>query len=202
MNNAPCLQKEKSLTREAFNQFLRQLNSDQEDAGAKYLRLRRALILYFEQHGKLSPEILADETLNRIVRALSEGTKIDSLNSYALTVARNVLGENGHNPQTSVIEVEELQSGKTSPLNRAKSEQKLDLLQSEQARLECMKKCLKELSAEDYRLVQQYYAIEYISREEERKQLAAQIGVSFNTLRDRLHHIRAALELCLNDCLG
>jgi DNA-directed RNA polymerase specialized sigma24 family protein len=202
MEEPPSRKKEMGLTQEAFNQFLRRLNSDREDAGIEYEILRRTLIIFFEQRGGLSPDDLADETINRIARILSEGKKIENINSYTLAVARNVLRENWRSPQRGETTIEELPLNRTPSSNPEESRQQLELLKEKEAQLECLKKCLKDLSVLDYSLIQEYHLTEHLRKKELRKKLADQEGISLNALRIRVHHIRAALEVCLKNCLG
>src|SRR5262249_14583523 len=185
-----------------LNQFLRRLNSDREYTGMEYETLHCALIVFFEQHGRFSPETMADETLNRVAIALGEGTKIDNLSAYTLAVARNLLKENWHSPLREVTTIEKLPVARTMSSNPGALKGQLDLSQYNEERLECMKKCLNELPDEDYSLIQKYYVTECVPTEEQRKKLAHQMGISLKVLRDRIHYIRVSLEGCLNDCLG
>src|SRR5215831_12984336 len=84
-----------SLTSESLESLLRFLGPDEEAAAAAYLESRRALFIFFVTRGGANPDEMADETLNRVARRLSEGTEIIAENpsSYFYAVARNVLRE-------------------------------------------------------------------------------------------------------------
>src|SRR5216683_127768 len=56
----------------AFRQFLQWLDEGVDSGGEKYLEMRRRLVSYFDRKNCLSPDELADETLNRIARRLEE----------------------------------------------------------------------------------------------------------------------------------
>lgn len=190
------------MTQEAFNQFLRRLNSDRECAGVEYETLRLTLIAFFEQHGGLSPADLTDETFNRVGRILSEGKRIEHLNSYTLAVARNVLRENYRSPQRGETAIGELLPNQTPSLNPDELQKEQERSHQEESRLECLKKCLQELSSDDNKLIRLYHVPEDIRRKEQRKKLAEELGISLNALRIRIHHLKVTLKVCLNKCLG
>src|SRR6202008_1561467 len=61
-----------SLSQEAFDALLDWLDSDRELAGIKYEQIRSRLIKFFTGRGCIDPEELADETINRVTSKLSE----------------------------------------------------------------------------------------------------------------------------------
>src|SRR5205814_2310767 len=61
-----------ALTEGAFERLLDWLGEDSELSGECYLEMRKRLVLYFDRKGCLSPDDLADETLNRVARRLEE----------------------------------------------------------------------------------------------------------------------------------
>jgi hypothetical protein len=66
------LKKDWSPTPEAFHRLLTWLDEGADSGGATYVEMRRRLVGYFVRRGCLSPEDLADETLNRAARRLHE----------------------------------------------------------------------------------------------------------------------------------
>src|SRR5262249_47348509 len=132
MDNVPFRKAEKGLTREAFNQFLRRLYSDQEFTGKEYQTLYCALIIFFEQHGRLPPENFAAETLKRVARVLHEGEKIDNLNSYTLAEARKLLRENWHSPQPEATKIRKLLFSQTMSQSMEEPKQQHDLIQNKE----------------------------------------------------------------------
>jgi DNA-directed RNA polymerase specialized sigma24 family protein len=67
---------------------------------------------------------------------------------------------------------------------------------------ECFSKCLDELPLNTRELVLTYYKKEKQRKIDHRKVLAERSGMSLNTLRVRVHRIRADLENCIKKCLG
>src|SRR5262245_56359395 len=83
-----------ALNREALDRLLEALDPDRESASRRYEELRRKLINLFAWERSETPEDLADETLNRLARRLSEGVTIDgSVDRYAYGIARLLLRE-------------------------------------------------------------------------------------------------------------
>src|ERR1035438_9433104 len=64
------------LNREALARLLEALDADQDTAGEKYIALRTSLTDLFAWQRCDSPDNLADETLNRVARKLSENQVI------------------------------------------------------------------------------------------------------------------------------
>jgi hypothetical protein len=60
------------MTPGAFRQFLNWLDQGVDSSGEKYLEMRRRLVGYFDRKNCLTPDELADETLNRVARRLEE----------------------------------------------------------------------------------------------------------------------------------
>src|SRR5918911_1288958 len=81
-----------SLTRDAFDQLLSWLHPDREQAGKKYEEVRYKLIKIFGCRGCLTPEDLADETINRVARRLGDiaATYVGDPARYFCGVAQKV----------------------------------------------------------------------------------------------------------------
>src|SRR5215470_10746617 len=84
-----------SLSESSFARFLEWLDEGENSQGQKYLDMRRRLVTYFDRKNCLSPDDLADETLNRVARRLEEEGEIESESpaKYCYTVARYVFLE-------------------------------------------------------------------------------------------------------------
>jgi len=65
----------------------------------------------------------------------------------------------------------------------------------------CLDKCLDKLKANSRRMIEHYYAADKQAKIDLRKQLAAEFGVSLNTLRLRALRIREKLQICIEHCL-
>ncbi len=64
------------LSKSSFDQFLANLDSDQNRAGQKYEALRQRLVKFFEWRACSYAEELADETIDRVVRKIDLGEEI------------------------------------------------------------------------------------------------------------------------------
>jgi RNA polymerase sigma factor (sigma-70 family) len=190
-----------SLTSASFDILLSHLGPDRESAARVYLELRRALFIFFATRGAANPDEMTDDTINRVARRLSEGERITTENpsSYFYGVARNVWRES-------------LTSGKVLiPLSdddpAAPSQATpYDLLLSAHERIEaeikieCLEKCLAHLAPEDRELIVSYYQFSGGEKIENRKRLSAHLGLSGNTLRQKVARLRSRLAECVIIC--
>ena len=64
--------RESDLSQEAFDRLLAWLNPNRALAGEKYEEIRRRLIKIFTCRGCTCPEVLADETINRVARKVKK----------------------------------------------------------------------------------------------------------------------------------
>lgn len=181
------------LTPEAFARLLERLSPDPEVAATEYEATRRNLIGLFRWRGLEFPEELADETLNRVARKLDEGAEIENFQSYVTGVARFVLLE-------ALKERERVRSALESSPQPTTTEPVYEEGQGD-ARRACLEKCLASLPAEARALVLEYYDDEERTRIEQRKALAARLGLEINALRNRALRIRTKLEDCVRKCL-
>ena len=111
---------------------------------------------------------------------------------YFHGVAKKLILENLRHEKLQVP-LPDLQSAESDPL----SEEEDDA----ECRYECLKQCMQELSPENREIIMVYYMNDKRAKIDERKALARRIEVSVNTLRVRVHRIRATLEQCINRCL-
>jgi RNA polymerase sigma factor (sigma-70 family) len=180
------------LTPEGFESLLTQLDPERERAGELYETIRRKLVRLFEWRGCSSPEDLADETINRVARRLAEGVELRSNDPYgyfcgvAHLVYKEVL-------RRAAREHRALASGDWSA-PAAEEEEPSD------ARLDCLRRCLAELSPDQRDLVLRYYRGEGNIRN--RQELAREAGIPMNALRIRVHRVRRKLESCVHACLS
>ncbi len=177
-----------ALTQAAFDLLLARLDSDRQQAGVKYELLRRKLVKFFEWRGRTLPEDLADETINRVAKNLEAGEEIRSLAAYCAGTARHVFLESLRGPREEKL-VEDIPQ--TSVVRAEESER----------RMECLERCLQELSRQEADLIMQYYQNDKPSRIASRKEISARLGIPLNALRIRTHRIRARLESCVEMCM-
>lgn len=180
-----------SLTREALERLLGQLGSDSESAAREYETIRRRLIDFFDWRGALSPEALADETLDRVARRLDEGETVEHLRAYCYGVAKRVLLE--WEKQRAREQVA-LRDFRPSPAND-------EVSSTVEARVACLERCLRELPDDSRELIVGYYQGAGRSHLEGRRLLADRLGITYATLKTRAHRIRARLEEALRGSL-
>jgi RNA polymerase sigma factor (sigma-70 family) len=190
-----------SLTSASFDSLLAQLGPDRESAARAYLDLRRALFVFFATRGAANPDEMTDETINRVARRLSEGERImtETPSNYFYGVARNVWRESlaKVNVLIPLSDEDHVESPQATPYE-------LLLNASEQIetaiRHECLEKCLGRLDPEDRELIVSYYQFSGGEKIENRKKLATSLGLSSNTLRQKVARLRGRLAECVTIC--
>ena len=180
-----------SLTQEAFDGLLSCLSDDRESAGEKYLEIRRNLMRFFEWRGCSFPEDHADETVNRVARRLAQGEKILNPTAYFIGVARLQMLE--------IVKARAKESQALSEMASASDEAIIDSSASED-RIECLRRCLQELSSDNRELILQYYQGDKGEKIANRKKLTELLGVPVNTLRMRALRLRERLQACMEQC--
>ena len=159
-----------------------------------YEQTRKLLIFFFERRGCRSPAELADETFFRVVTKITHGEEVLDITKYCYGVARNVLREHWKNSKKAWVELEE-------PLVASRASEAFDVArqheESEQQRrrLACMEECARKLDARDRELITTYCTVD------DRRELAARLGLTLNALRLRVLHIRGRLKKCRDQCL-
>jgi DNA-directed RNA polymerase specialized sigma24 family protein len=187
---------EKVLTQTSFDQLLAALDADREQAGAKYESLRVRLLKFFEWRNCETPEELTDVVFDRIVKKIAEGEKIQNINAYSATVAQFVFKEDCRRRERLFQSIED----NPAIENLIASDDLSEAIESDDARLNCLEKCLAKFSDENRRLVIAYYDTDERTMIATRKRLADAAGVSLNTLRIRVCRLKAKLEDCTIDC--
>jgi DNA-directed RNA polymerase specialized sigma24 family protein len=192
-------ERSQGLTPEGFDALLAQLGPDRERAGELYEVIRRKLVRLFEWRGCVSPEDLADETINRVARRLAEGVELRSNEPYgyfcgvAHLVYKEVL-------RRAAREHRAIESGDwPSSSSFAEEGEPAD------HRLECLRRCLGQLAADQRDLVLRYHQGKGDPGESNiatRQTLAREMGIPMNALRIRVHRVRRRLESCVQDCLS
>lgn len=180
------------LTEHAFDGLLARLDSDRDKAAAEYEKLRRKLVNFFDWRGSVSPDVHADETLDRVARRLEEGEDVEHVPRYVYGVARRVLQE---------WERRQRQEHAAIPELRARLHQQVGAADADR-RLACLKRCLERLPEDERALILGYYQKPEGSPLQARKLYATQLGITYGTLKTRAHRARVRLEACLHDCLA
>lgn len=179
------------LTPQAFERLLQLFDADREIAAEQYELMHRKLIKFFEWRGHPEPERLADETLNRVARKLSEGTEVraEKPSSFILGVARMLYLESRRKLDR---EQEAVRLG--APV------QEQEASDDEQERMmRCLDECLERMT-DSRELLLRYYTDSGAKKISIRKRLAEELGVTAGVLRLRAHRLRGRLESCVSGC--
>src|SRR5262249_47650171 len=163
--------------------------------------MRRRLALYFDRKNCLSPDDLADETLNRVARKLEEQGAITDLPPahYCYLVARFVFLEYLRGGQPSQTSFEE-PAHSAVPSSLSGSADKDSESQAREKLHQCLDHCLGQLPRADRELILEYYRGEQRAKIEGRSRLAKRLGLSTNALSIRACRIRDKLEVCIRGC--
>ena len=185
-----------SLSESTFRGLLSWLDEGVDSKGEKYLETRRRLVRYFDRKNCLSPDELADETLNRVARRVAEqGSIADTLPArYCYIVARFVFLEYYRRPGRVEVSLDGLQNSRR--LSQTGSDEDLAADQ----RIHCLDVCLQRLAPDQRQLILEYYHGDQRVKIENRRNLAVRLGLTVNALSIRACRIRDGLEDCVRSC--
>ena len=181
-----------TVTAEAFDNLLAVFDPDRDTAARKYLDVRANLVRFFEWRGCPFPEDHADETFNRMARKIADGEEIQNPSGYVMGVARFLVLEinKSHSRQREALD--EYQKSYNEAVDEPDSET--------ETRIDCLQKCLQQLSSDNRELIIQYYQGDKGAKIENRRKLGERLGVAINTLRMRAQRVRERLQLCVEEC--
>ena len=190
-SESPPAKAEWSLTPEALERLLGALDPDRERAAQAYEQLRVRIAGLHRWWGATNGETLADMTLDRVARELAEGVRRGegAFGAYVRGVARMVHHEAIRQEQR--IRVSEL--GALHSIQPAPDE-------TSRAAFSCLDRCLPKLADHERKLVLSYYAEG--RKDDVRRQLAAELGISSTALRIRTCRLRDRLERCVKGCMA
>lgn len=193
------LKKNWAPTEPAFKRFLTWLDQGVDSNGESYVEMRRRLELYFERRNCRTPEDLADDTLNRVARRLEEeGTiETDSPAHYCYIVAKLVM----HEYLRSASAISDLKPDDSAVTRRVHLRPETGEDTSEEL-LAALEQCLDSIDADGRELIVEYYRGEQRAKIEQRRALAARLGLSANALTIRACRLRDRLEACVKTKLS
>jgi DNA-directed RNA polymerase specialized sigma24 family protein len=174
-----------ALTSSTFADFLRRLDADEPTAGLKYQQLRSRLRWYFERQGRVVPDELVDETIDRALGKISDGAAIPNLHSFLVGIARFVMKEYR---KKKPVEVE---LSPDLPIQRSPAKEEIGDY------VECLQRCLSSLPVESRDLFLQYH-----QETRDRAALAKASGVSLSVLRQRILRLKEKLYSCVTSCVA
>jgi DNA-directed RNA polymerase specialized sigma24 family protein len=179
--------KQRQITAENFAALLAALGDTPQERGTQYEALRSKLGFFFSRRSLQLPEDLADEVLDRLARRIAEGVEISSVQAFALGIARYVAQE--QSAEQSHLLVFDEQLWHNIPAHLA--------TQNEEEEIDRMERCLKKLPRAEARLLEGYYLAPADNPMQARKDLANDLGISANTLRQRVFLARQSLRACM-----
>jgi DNA-directed RNA polymerase specialized sigma24 family protein len=186
-----------SVTPEAFDSLLYSLHPNRDHAGRLYENIRHKLLEFFEARGSAVPDEHADETLDRVMRRMTEGEKVENPASYCYGVAKFVWMEASRALAKEPVELDEnaVIGGREDDDDLRRSREAVD------RRLDCLDNCLDHLAAETRHFIIDYYGEEKGPKIEQRKLLAGRLDTTINALRLRASRLRRQLAKCTDKCL-
>jgi DNA-directed RNA polymerase specialized sigma24 family protein len=203
MDDQPAQKEEWVLTHQALDRLLEHLDPDRDRAAEKYEQIRQRLIKLFRWRGCLLFEEYTDRTIDRVARRIAGGLEVQSANVYSLFhgVALNILKEHWRKSERESEALDDLFHSHDTTENpediRAEEEERRE----QEARLNCLRRCLGGLAHESRTLIKRYYAEGNVLNKEQRKQIAAEMRISVNALRVRACRVRGEVEQCIDRCL-
>lgn len=186
--------KNRTITKDKFDELLAWLDPDRSRAGIRYEDIRQSLVRIFLWRGCGDPEGLADETIDRVTRKVHE-LKLSYVGDpapYFYSVAKRLILEEQRRVLTHApLDDLNVLSGPPPDDQGADSEREYD----------CLKSCMQQLSPDNRNLVMSYYLKEKHAKIDHRRELALRLGIEINALRVRMYRLRSTLEACITHCL-
>jgi DNA-directed RNA polymerase specialized sigma24 family protein len=173
------------LEQEEFDQLLSWLDPDPQRAGLTYEKIRWRIVAILASRGCACAEELADETIDRVARRV-----VDIQDSYVGDKAIYFLGvmNNVHHEYLKRPVMPRLPKRDDDAEAKEKTHQ-------------CLERCLDKLTTNSRQMIERYYAEDKQAKIDLRKRIAAEFGISPNTLRLRALRIREKLQTCIEQCL-
>jgi DNA-directed RNA polymerase specialized sigma24 family protein len=182
-----------TLNQDSFDRLLDNLGSDRDAAGTRYLEIRRNLVRLFEWRGCPAPDEYADEAINRCARKIGEGEEIRDVATYCIGVARMLVREMSRDRSQQTRPLEDAPEPRVQPA---------ELETDPDRRVQCLRRCLGQLSPETRKLILHYYQGDKGDKIKNRKSLKELFGIPASTLRMRALRVRERLQMCAENCVS
>ena len=184
-------------TPDSFKKFLEWLDNGADSEGRSYLEIRRRLAGYFDRKGCSSPDELADETLIRVSRRLEEECSIESDTPahFCYITARYVFLESLRKSREITVPLDEEMREAAATVNQPE-----EVGNSKEVMLGCLESCTSKLDNSSRELIFGYYFGKAREKIDNRRSMAAKLGVSVNALAIKACRIRTKLEACVGKC--
>lgn len=174
----------------------RAFGADGSGVVERFRSLQSRLVFYFERRHCFDPEELADETLERVVQKLCEGTEVSDLTSYSYGVARNVFYEYLRREKAK-----HKYSDEQRHRPEAASAEDDEEVKARERRLECLDDCMARLKERERWLLSEYYRYKGRRKLEHKQKLADELKISREALTLRVFNLKRRLKRCIDDCL-
>ena len=177
------------LDESAFRALLRALDPQPARAAGEYERLRQRLTRYFALHGVPRSLDAADEAFNRLAKRLSEGEPVLNIEAYLAGIARLVMLEE----HQKLNRERQMLLRLVTPESHTEEDDRL---------LVTLEACLAELPEASRSLLTHYYVGRGLERMRARERIARELGLSANSLRNRVLRLRQRLEKAVRARFG
>jgi DNA-directed RNA polymerase specialized sigma24 family protein len=183
-----------AVTGTSFTRLLAWLDDGRDSQGARYIEMRERLVSYFDRRNRPAADVLADETFDRISRTLEESGRIvvTPPARYCYVVARFVLLEDIRRTKPTVAFDERQSIFQMAPSTGSDDRTERSL--------ECLNACLGRMKPNDRDLIVEYYRDAKRQRIDQRRAIAAKLGITMNALGIRIWRLRASLQSCVGNC--
>ena len=176
-------------------------NADSQ--GQAYEEMRQRLVTYFDRKNCRTPDDLADETMNRVMKWLEQNRKeVDAEPAkICYNTARFIFHEYLRRPEHAQDDLAEMpvasQPAEDPRVTAALNEEEA----AKEKRLGCLETCSAKLPTEDREMIVRYYYGEQRVKLDNRKALAAQRGMTANALNIKACRVRDKLRACVTECV-
>lgn len=186
------MKKRYELGQMQFDALLNLFSDDRSEAGEKYEQIRNGLTRFFEFRGCHDPETLVDETINRVAGKIDsfDGTRNIKPAAFFYGFATNVLSEYRRDSRREIALDE-------TPYEVVAVE---DDGEVEDARIDCLHKCMAKLDAVEKELITSYFAHNGREKIELRRKMSERLNCSPAALHTRVFRIKASLKVCIANC--
>jgi DNA-directed RNA polymerase specialized sigma24 family protein len=195
--------REWTLTQDSLQRLLNWLDGGASSDGYAYLEIRRRLRDYFARKNCRTADDLADETLTRVARRLEEeGIALTETPArYCYIVARFVFLEHFRDAKSHQIVAHVPGNIPLQPPAWSVGDA-IEAADAREKRLASLDTCLQGLDPLNRRIITRYYIGSERAKIDNRRELAASLGLSLNALTIRASRIRKRLEACVKRAMG
>jgi DNA-directed RNA polymerase specialized sigma24 family protein len=181
------------LDQGSLQALLETLSRHSTEPGQAYELLRVRLIRFFQWNHCFHAEDLADTALDRLAAKIAAGEPILDPGKFVHGIARMLVHEQG---------AQQMRENRLLSWLRWSASQRVSPDEAELSRQDALSHCLDQLPTDQRRLLERYYTGDTGVRIQNREQLARELGIGINALRNRALRLRQQLESCTSRRLG